>query len=494
MTSHATSRVFLSYRREETKHAAGRLADRIAERFSSSQVFVDVDSIPPGVDFSEATQHAISGCDVLLALIGPRWTTLENAEGRRRLDDPEDFVVLELRAALDRGIPVIPVLVDGANMPTPTELPPGLERFTRRNAVHLDAETFRQDVSWLLSELAKILSAAPRGRTVGAGTRVRATAARARQAARPRARARRRDDGRAAARARRRRLHLRRSTPKARAERPVRRRRGRRLMAPAAGALLLAAIAAAALAAGHGDRQDVGLIPAAQPVSFPELGVAHDAVWALGEDSMRIWRSAPGERPTPREAPAGTTQLAAGPAGAWSGGDDGVLRADRAGASTPLAGPPDDIAVAADGVWALDAAAGQIVWIANGHAYRGSAPPGAVAVAADGEGAWLLDGDGRVHAMRADDEPSVDPRGVESGLSDPDVMAAEGRTVWVLDRDEGTLARVDPDSARGVIVARDFGDVTGMAAGDGVLWLARSDGTAAPYSSRVTSRSIRGPS
>ena len=156
MADTSTSRVCLSYRREETKHAAGRLADRIAERFTSSQVFVDVDSIPPGVDFSEVTQEAISRCDVLLALVGPRWTTLENAEGRRRLDDPEDFVVLELRAALDRDIPVIPVLVDGAEMPRRTELPPGLERFTRRNAVRLDAETFRQDVGWLLSELAAI--------------------------------------------------------------------------------------------------------------------------------------------------------------------------------------------------------------------------------------------------------------------------------------------------------------------------------------------------
>src|SRR5215218_3763727 len=181
MDEPAKSRVFLSYRREETKHAAGRLADRIAERFSSSQVFVDVDSIPPGVDFSEATQEAVSGCDVLLALIGPRWTTIEDGEGRRRLDDPEDFVVLELRAALDRGIPVIPVLVDGAQMPKRAELPAGLERFTRRNAVRLDAETFRQDVGWLLDELAKMLPAqtgdATEARPAPAGTRLSRRAA-----------------------------------------------------------------------------------------------------------------------------------------------------------------------------------------------------------------------------------------------------------------------------------------------------------------------------
>jgi hypothetical protein len=153
------SGVFLSYRREDTKHAAGRLADRIAERFTSSRVFMDVDSIPLGVDFSRATQEAISRCDVLLALIGPRWTTMEDDQGRRRLDDPHDFVVLELRAALDRGIPVIPVLVDGAKMPSAAELPPGLENFTLRNAVRLDAETFRRDVGWLLTELGQVLPA-----------------------------------------------------------------------------------------------------------------------------------------------------------------------------------------------------------------------------------------------------------------------------------------------------------------------------------------------
>jgi hypothetical protein len=167
MADSTTSGVFLSYRREDTKHAAGRLADRIAQQFSASRVFMDVDSIPAGVDFSRATQDAINQCDVLLALIGPRWTTIEDAGGRRRLDDPQDFVVLELRAALNRGIPVIPVLVDGAQMPQATELPAGLEQFTLHNAIRLDAETFRRDVAWLLTELRKILPAAAADATGG---------------------------------------------------------------------------------------------------------------------------------------------------------------------------------------------------------------------------------------------------------------------------------------------------------------------------------------
>jgi hypothetical protein len=178
----------------------------------------------------------------------------------------------------------------------------------------------------------------------------------------------------------------------------------------------------------------------------------------------------------------GATQIAAGPAGVWSGGTDGIERVDRAGTGIPLETPPDDIAVADDGVWALEGAAEQIVWIADGHARYGPAPPGAVAVAAAGDSAWLLDGEGQVHALRGGDLPAVDSKAVESGLSHPDVMAADGRTVWVLDRGDGALARVDAEASRDVVVARDLGDVTGMAAGDGAVWLARSDGTVAPFS------------
>jgi outer membrane protein assembly factor BamB len=154
----APGRIFLSYRREETQHLAGRLADRLVEHFGESQVFMDIDSIPPGVDFAEAIQRAVSGCDVLLALIGREWTTLVDEQGRRRIDDPDDFVVLEIRAALDRKIPVIPVLADGAAIPQRRELPKELEQLSRRNAARLDAVSFRPDVGWLLEQLERMLS------------------------------------------------------------------------------------------------------------------------------------------------------------------------------------------------------------------------------------------------------------------------------------------------------------------------------------------------
>jgi TIR domain len=111
------AQIFISYRRQETRHLAGRLYDRLADRFGEDRIFMDVDSIEPGVDFSDAIQQAIGSSDVLLALIGPDWLTATDQDGRRRLDDPDDIVRLEVEAALECGVRVIPVLAEGATMP-----------------------------------------------------------------------------------------------------------------------------------------------------------------------------------------------------------------------------------------------------------------------------------------------------------------------------------------------------------------------------------------
>jgi TIR domain len=113
-------------RREETRHIAGRLADRLSERLGREQVFMDVDTIEAGADFTAAIAREVASCNVLISLIGPTWLTKVNQRGQRKIDDSDDIVALEIRAALEREIRVIPVLVDGAVMPNREDLPKGL--------------------------------------------------------------------------------------------------------------------------------------------------------------------------------------------------------------------------------------------------------------------------------------------------------------------------------------------------------------------------------
>jgi hypothetical protein len=126
--------IFLSYRREDTAGYAGRLYDALGAQFGRERIFMDVDNIPPGVDFGDHIDAAVGRCDALLALIGPRWVTAAHAGGERRIDDPADYLRLEIEAALRRNVLVIPVLVQGAHMPGPAELPERLRALTRRNA------------------------------------------------------------------------------------------------------------------------------------------------------------------------------------------------------------------------------------------------------------------------------------------------------------------------------------------------------------------------
>jgi hypothetical protein len=111
-------RIFISYRREDSFGSAARLFDRLEARFGKNQVFMDIDAIKPGMDFVEAIDQAVGECDVLIAVIGPQWLTSTDADGSRRLDNPEDFVRLEISTAMDRKIDIFPLLVQGAAMPS----------------------------------------------------------------------------------------------------------------------------------------------------------------------------------------------------------------------------------------------------------------------------------------------------------------------------------------------------------------------------------------
>jgi hypothetical protein len=130
-------KIFISYRRDDSAGMAGRLYDRLEARFGRDNIFMDIDAIPLGVDFRDYLQHAVGQCDVLLAVIGRNWFG-RNPEGARRLDDPKDFVRIEIEAALARGIPVIPVLIDKVPMPAESELPSSVATLAYRNAILVD--------------------------------------------------------------------------------------------------------------------------------------------------------------------------------------------------------------------------------------------------------------------------------------------------------------------------------------------------------------------
>jgi len=141
------------------------LYDRLADRFGEDQVFIDVDTIEPGIDFAAEISRAVAGCKVLLAVIGPGWLDAADQRGRRRLDDPDDIVRLEIKAALARDVRVIPILVEGAVMPGRQDLPESLAGLPRRNAFLIRHESFRSDAGRLVTAIERALAAVPKTAT-----------------------------------------------------------------------------------------------------------------------------------------------------------------------------------------------------------------------------------------------------------------------------------------------------------------------------------------
>jgi TIR domain len=144
--------VFVCYRREESAAHAGRVYDAMVSRFGERNVFMDID-MEPGVDFVERITEVVSGCVALIVVIGPSWASLADADGTPRLEDPDDFVRLEVETALEHDAHVIPALVHGARMPRREDLPPGLKPLARRNALELSDGRWGYDVGRLLSVL-----------------------------------------------------------------------------------------------------------------------------------------------------------------------------------------------------------------------------------------------------------------------------------------------------------------------------------------------------
>jgi hypothetical protein len=148
-----TRGIFVCYRRGDTAGYAGRLTERLAEHFGEQGVFHDVDSIDPGLNFVDAIQRALRSSEVLLAVIGRNWTTAADESGQKRLQNPEDYVRMEIAAALQRNIRVIPVLVQGASMPSAHVLPSDLAPLALRNGFELHETSWRNDVQRLITTL-----------------------------------------------------------------------------------------------------------------------------------------------------------------------------------------------------------------------------------------------------------------------------------------------------------------------------------------------------
>jgi len=154
-------KIFINYRRDDSMSTAGRLHDRLAQTFGRKNLFMDVDHVPAGVDFVDYLHKQVAACDVFLATIGPNWLDAKDDSGRRRFDNSDDFVAIEIAAALARNIRVIPVLVDGARTPKADKLPDSIKPLVRRNAVEVRNTHFGRDADALIERIREALSDKP---------------------------------------------------------------------------------------------------------------------------------------------------------------------------------------------------------------------------------------------------------------------------------------------------------------------------------------------
>jgi hypothetical protein len=152
------SAIFLSYRHDDSADVTGRIYDRLTYRFGRGNVVWDIDAVPLGVDFREFLAAAVGRCRVFLAIIGQHWLEASDDSGRRRLDDPDDFVRIEIETALRREIPVIPVLVQGSRIPECEKLPASLRELPYRNGIAIRHDPdFAKDVRRLAKNLHRLL-------------------------------------------------------------------------------------------------------------------------------------------------------------------------------------------------------------------------------------------------------------------------------------------------------------------------------------------------
>ncbi|MEO6188410.1 MAG: toll/interleukin-1 receptor domain-containing protein [Ginsengibacter sp.] len=148
--------IFINYRVHDTAGETGRLVDKLKQNFASDQIFIDIDKIEPGVDFTKAISKSLESCDVMLAIIGPHWLGKTGDENASRIKNPNDWVKLEISSALQRDIRVVPVLVDGAELPEENELPVDLQPLLLRQSYEISNKRWDYDTSQLVDFLIKL--------------------------------------------------------------------------------------------------------------------------------------------------------------------------------------------------------------------------------------------------------------------------------------------------------------------------------------------------
>ncbi|MBV9139345.1 MAG: toll/interleukin-1 receptor domain-containing protein [Pseudonocardiales bacterium] len=151
-------KIFICYRRSDSAATAGRLRDLLARSLGIDSVFMDVESIRPGMDFVTSITQAVGSSDVVLGLIGKSWLEVRDKSGRRRIDNSHDYLRLELETALKCSAELIPVLVDDATMPDESELPHAIAALARRQSMYLRNVTFHNDANRILGVIAEIAS------------------------------------------------------------------------------------------------------------------------------------------------------------------------------------------------------------------------------------------------------------------------------------------------------------------------------------------------
>jgi streptogramin lyase len=485
--------VFISYRRDDCAGHAGRLYDRLADRIGESSVFMDVDAIELGADFGVRIDEAIGACRLVIVLIGDDWLDIADSAGRRRLEDPTDFVRREVATALRRSdVRVIPVLVEGATMPPVERLPEDLKALARRNALELSDAGWRYDVERLIEAVERVVS--PESST---------TTPQAAAAKRPGS-ASRGGDTHASSGSQG-------GTPGEGAVSATEGRGGgsiaRRPWALAGGALvLLAGILGAVLLSGRDDathappvarraatppRQHAGT-KVDSPIPFGSrpnsITFANDSVWVLSARSpdIAVLDAKTSRRIRPIPIGLGATAVAAGFDSVWvvKGNTRSLIRLNRTGdrdgptQKIQAAGMPVAVVAGARAVWVgvRNGRDGTLVRVdRNDLTQQKPIPiPGGVQDIAVGKGAvWVTTISGN-SVVRVDANDVANAKEIRVGKQPTGVAVGQG-AIWVANSGSGSITPINPRTRRpGREVALEFSP-TRIATGGGSVWATAKD-------------------